>query len=159
MIGIIVAWVTVSVSTVNTEKQLQEAANGIESLVKRGRSLAVLQQRPYEVTISPGSISLAPKYMRDEQESYDDESEDAPKQFENVTVTESMDSEVKYEIRRWRSANWLEITGDNKVVLTLDPAGLVEPISIRCSVGESWISHTLSPLTGSVRDEEMSVQE
>ena len=159
MIAIIVGWVTMSVSTVNTEKKLLEAADGIESLIRRGRSVAVLQQRPYQVTITSSAISLAPQYARDELESYDDDEWDTRETFESVSASEALDQEVTYEIRRWRSDSWLEIEGDEKVVLTLDSAGMVEPISIRCGMGKSWISHTLSPLTGAVRDEEMSVQE
>ena len=98
MIGIFVAWVTLSVSTVNTEKKLLKAIDGIESLVKRARSIAVLQQRPYQVIITESDISMTPQYVRDDLEEYDDD--DAPREnFENITVSESTDSEVIYEIR------------------------------------------------------------
>ena len=161
MIGILVAWVTVSVASVNKEKKLLKAMDGIESLIRRGRSVAVLQQRPYMVTISSSGISLAPQYVGSEQELYDDDGAELNERevFKSVTATESIDPEVKYEIRRWRSDVWEEIEGDKKVELILAPEGLVEPISIRCSMDKSWILHTLSPLTGAVRDEEMSVQD
>jgi len=41
----------------------------------------------------------------------------------------------------------------------MDPQGLVEPISIRCTSGKSWILHELNPLTGGVRDEEMNIED
>jgi prepilin-type N-terminal cleavage/methylation domain-containing protein len=164
MIAIIVSWVTLTVTTVETEHKLRRAAGSIESLVKRGRSIAVMQQRPYQVTITLDSVSMAPQYMRtdieDDYDDYDDDEEGASREdFENITASENIDPEVTYEIRRWRSDLWQEIDKDHQVVLTLDPAGLVEPISVRCSVGKSWLIQELHPLTGGVRDEEMSIED
>jgi len=162
IIAIIVSWVTLTVTTVETEHQLRRAAGSIESLVKRGRSIAVMQQRPYQVTITLDSVSMAPQYMRTdiEDDDYDDEDEGASRgDFENITAIENIDPEVTYEIRRWRSDLWQEIDKDHQVELTLDPTGLVEPISVRCSVGKSWIIQELHPLTGGVRDEEMSIED
>ena len=161
MIAMLAVWLTVSVTTVDTEQQLREAIGSIEALTKRGRSIAVMQQRPYQITISESSISMAPQYTRGEaMEVYGDEEDEGTREdFEDVIVSESTDAEVKYEIRRWRSDVWQVIEGDEKVRLTVDPIGLVEPISIRCSKGKSWIIQELHPLTGGVRDEEMSVGE
>lgn len=166
MIAMIVTWVTLTVTTVETEQKLRRAAGSIETLTKRGRSIAVMQQRPYQVTITLGSVSMAPQYMRsdiehdddayDEYDAYDGASRE---DFENITARETMDSEVTYEIRRWRSDIWQEIDKNSQVVLTIDPTGLVEPISVRCSVGKSWIIQELHPLTGGVRDEEMSIED
>ncbi len=161
MIAMLAVWLTVSVTTVDTEQQLREAIGSIEVLTKRGRSIAVMQQRPYQITISESSISMAPQYTRGEaMEVFGDEEDEGMREdFEDIIVSESTDAEVKYEIRRWRSDIWKVIEGDEKVRLTVNPIGLVEPISIRCSMGKSWIIQELHPLTGGVRDEEMSVGE
>jgi prepilin-type N-terminal cleavage/methylation domain-containing protein len=161
MIAIIVAWVTLTVTTVETEHQLRKAAGNIETLVKRGRSIAVMQQRPYQVTVSLGSVSMAPQYMRSDFVEIDDDDEEGASRedFENITANENTDPDVTYEIRRWRSDIWQEIDKNHQVVLTLDPMGLVEPISVRCTVGKSWILQELHPLTGGVRDEEMSIED
>lgn len=163
MIAMMTVWLTLSVTSVDTEQQLREGAGGIESMVKRARTIAVMQQRPYQVTISEGAISLAPQYMRsggeiEEFDEYEDE-ESVREDFEDIIASEETDLDLSYEIRRWRSDLWLKIEGDEKVVLTLDPMGLVEPISVRCRVGKSWLIQELHPLTGGVRDEEMSVEE
>ena len=75
-----------------------------------------------------------------------------------ITATEGTDPDVVYEIKRWRSDDWILIKEDEKVVLALDPIGLVEPISIRCSIGKSWLIHELHPLTAGIRDEEMNIE-
>lgn len=159
MIGIIVSWVTLTVGSVDAERKLREASGGIESLVRRARSIAVMQQRPYTVTISAHAVSMEPQYVQNDIEQFDDDDDTAPTDFKVLTATEEMDPDVKYEIRRWGSDLWVEIEGENKVQLVLDPTGLVEPISIRCSIGKSWMIQELHPLTGGVRYEEMSVQE
>lgn len=163
MLAILVTWITLTVATVETEERLRDASGSIESLARRARNIAVRQQRAYQLTISAGSISIAPQYMLtgevDEYEEDRGEELASREDHENITASESMDAEVTYEIRRWRSEEWILIEGDEKVVITLDPVGLVEPISIRCSVGKSWLIQELHPLTASVRNEEMSVED
>ena len=150
MIAVLVTWLTLTVATVETEQRLREASGDIESLARRARNIAVRQQRAYQLTISDGSISIAPQHMladMEEEDARDFEGEELPREnFENMTDSESTDSEVTYEIRRWRSNEWQLIEGKNKVVITLDPIGLVEPISIRCSIGKSWLIQELHPL-------------
>ena len=160
MIAMIVAWVTLTTASVDAEKQLRESSGDIVLMIKRARSIAVMQQRPYQVTISEDSVSMAPQFFRADAGKIEVFDEDVEREnFENITASESTDPDVKYEIRRWRSDFWQEMDKDHKVVLTLDPAGLVEPIAIRCSVGKSWLLQELHPLTGGVRDEEMSIEE
>lgn len=163
MIAMLTTWLTLSVSTVETEQKLREASGGIESLAKRARNIAVKQQRSYQLTIGADSIAMAPHYQQhtghdDFTESEKNEDGAAAQRFDDITANEDTDPEVTYEIKRWRSDDWELIKGDKNVVLTLDPIGLVEPISIRCSIGKSWLIHELHPLTAGIRDEEMNIE-
>ena len=161
MIAILVTWLTVSLSTVETEQKLREASGRIELLAKRGLNIAVQQQRPYQLTIGAQSVSLAPRYSYGEKEEdymvLGDEDGAAQLNMEDIVASETMDGDVSYEIKRWRSDDWQLLEGDKKMVLMLNPIGLVEPISIRCSMGESWLQHELHPLTAGFRGEEMSI--
>ena len=163
MIAILVTWLTVSLSTVESEQKLREAASRIELLAKRGLSIAVMQQRPYQLTITASSVSIAPRYalgpdeavyMENEQDGAGGESGS----FDDITASEAIDADVSYEIKRWQSDDWVALEGDKRIVITLNPIGLIEPFMIRCSMGESWIMHELHPLTAGVRDEEMSIE-
>ena len=163
MIAILVTWLTVSLSTVESEQKLREAASRIELLAKRGLSIAVMQQRPYQLTITASSVSIAPRfalgpdesgYIENEQDGAGGESGS----FDDITASEAIDADVSYEIKRWQSDDWLALEGDKRIVITLNPIGLIEPFMIRCSMGESWIMHELHPLTAGVRDEEMSIE-
>lgn len=161
MIAILVTWLTVSLSTVETEQKLREASGRVELLAKRGLNIAVQQQRPYLLTIGAQSASLAPRYSSGDKEEDDldfgDGDGDTKLNLEDIVASETMDGDISYEIKRWRSDDWELLEGDKKMVLVLNPVGLVEPISIRCSIGDSWLQHELHPLTGGVRDEEMSI--
>ena len=163
MIAILVTWLTVSLSTVESEQKLREAAGRIELLAKRGLSIAVMQQRPYQLTITASSVSIAPRfalgpdesvYIENEQDGAGGESGS----FDDITASEAIDADVSYEIKRWQSDDWVALEGDERIVITLNPIGLIEPFMIRCSMGESWIMHELHPLTAGVRDEEMSIE-
>ena len=163
MIAILVTWLTVSLSTVESEQKLREAAGRIELLAKRGLSIAVMQQRPYQLTINASSVSIAPRfalgpdesgYIENEQDGAGGESGS----FDDITASEAIDADVSYEIKRWQSDDWVALEGDKRIVITLNPIGLIEPFMIRCSMGESWIMHELHPLTAGVRDEEMSIE-
>ena len=78
MIAILVTWLTVSLSTVESEQKLREAAGRIESLAQRGLRIAVMQQRPYQLTITASSVSLAPRnaFGSDEAVSMENEMDD-----------------------------------------------------------------------------------
>ncbi|MGB1260584.1 MAG: pilus assembly FimT family protein [Akkermansiaceae bacterium] len=155
LIMLIITWVTINVASVDTERQLREASGEIENLARRGRAVAIQQQRPYLLTITADTISIGPKYAR--AETSEDE-EDGAQEHPDVTTSEKMDPEVQYEVRRWMSDEWVLLEEKMEVVIELDPAGLVEPISIRCSHGKSWLIQELHPLTAGVRYEEMSVE-
>ena len=163
MIAILVTWLTVSLSTVESEQKLRDAASRIELLAKRGLSIAVMQQRPYQLTITASSVSIAPRYALgpDEavyMENEQDEAGGESLSFDDITASEVIDADVSYEIKRWQSDDWVALEGDKRIVITLNPIGLIEPFMIRCSMGESWIMHELHPLTAGVRDEEMSIE-
>ena len=163
MIAILVTWLTVSLSTVESEQKLREAAGRIELLAKRGLSIAVMQQRPYQLTITASSVSIAPRYALgpDEAGYIENEQDGAGGEsgsFDDITASEAIDADVSYEIKRWQSDDWVALEGDKRIVITLNPIGLIEPFMIRCTMGESWIMHELHPLTAGVRDEEMSIE-
>ncbi len=161
MIGIIVTWITLGVATVETEQRLRDASGDIVAMVGKARSIAVRQQRSYQVIVTADKVLLQPEFFN-EDDSFDEEElndDEARVEYEDVTDSKGYDSDVEYEIQRWQSDNWLVMEEKNRAEITVNPTGLVEPISIRCSYEDSWLIQRLHPLTGSVREEEMTIQE
>lgn len=160
MVAVLVTWLTLTIGTVETEDRLRRSAGDIESLAKRARSIAVQQQRPYKLTISEESLSIEPlNHLSDDEGGFVSDADDSESRgFEDVIASEETDPDVQLEIKRWQSDEWIVIEDDKEVILRLDPNGLVEPISIRCSYGESWIIQELHPLTADVRDEQMTIE-
>ena len=105
MIAVFVTWLTVSLSTVESEQKLRDAAGRIELLAKRGLSIAVMQQRPYQLAITASSVSIAPRYELgpDETASMENEQDGAggdSRSFDDITASEALDGDVSYEIKR-----------------------------------------------------------
>lgn len=159
MVAVLVTWLTVSLSTVETEQKLRDAVGPIELMAKRGLNVAVMQQRPYRLTIDAHSVSIAPRYALGQDDSGFEAVAEQELQngFEDVVASEATDADVSYEIKRWRSNDWQLIEKDKHVELILSPVGLMEPISIRYSLGRSWLKHELHPLTAGARDEELYI--
>lgn len=159
-VAILVTWLTLSIGTVETEQRLRSSVSEVGVMAKRARNVAVTQQRAYQVIVEQGKISMSPQYARSEGADggiEENTNRGSGQRFDDVTASEELDAEVEYEIRRWGSDEWVKIDRDQKVVMTIDPTGLVEPISIRCTLGDSWIKQDLHPLTADVRDEETSI--
>ena len=159
ILAVIVTWVTVSVANVDTERQLREAAAKIVSKIGQARSVAVRQQRPYTITITAESVTLAPEFSSEEEEDFDDEGDELSIYQEDITSASENDADLTYEVLRWQSDDWKLMEDKESVIITVEPSGLVEPISIRCTKGKSWLIQELHPLTGRVRDEQMSIEE
>lgn len=164
LIAVMVTWITVSVSNVETEQQLRKASNGIVSMAIQARNVSVRQQRPYVVTIIKDNVSFAPKYpsLGDKEADDDERDEDENSTIRAIAHEDVMDSKnndeaVIFEIQRWASDDWVLLEKDKKISFSIDSSGLVEPIGIRCTIGESWLIQRLHPLTAGVRDEEMTI--
>ena len=117
MVGILVTWLTISVGTVQTEEKLRRGVSDIEVMAKRARSIAVQQQRPYQLTISEDSISIAPLFVSTDEEEIGDDTDGERQQFVDVIDSEEVDSDLKYEVLRWRAEKWQVIENDQKACL------------------------------------------
>lgn len=161
LVAILTTWITVSVTTVEAEQQLRRASGEIVSMATRARNVAVRQQRPYKIVVNKEKVSLSPLYLTVDDDNDDrDEEESQPTTIahEDVMASKNNDEAVTFEIQRWASDEWILLEKDKEVSFVIDPSGLVEPIGIRCTIGDSWLIQRLHPLTASVRDEEMTIK-
>ena len=168
LIGVLLGTAFLSAGAGQDEKRLRQLSGVHEDLIYRARSLAILQQRTYQVTFRDGRVELAPAGQAVEQElsrrdlrreeRYRDELAVEKSAFPEVRDSVSYDEEeVEITVLRWGAKDFTKIERDRVEVLKFDPTGLAEPVTIKTQLGPSYIQVTISPLSGGVRDEELYV--
>ncbi len=157
------------------EKKLRRGTDAISGMVRRARAFAMLQQKVFLVTIEPNQIHIgamqAPPQedkrrlrtsLRAREEEVDPS--EVRQDFAPINESESWDEDLKIEIKRWGSKNWVEIEddGDSQIkvrqVLRFEPSGISEPFAIRVTSKDGYIMQEFHPLSASVSNEEFEIR-
>ncbi len=139
------------------ERALRNVSGQIELLAKRARTTSILQQTPYALEFRQGIVRLLPLAragivgkeragLGGLSETVDDD--------QQVNWKDDME----FSILRWNTDKWMPTGKDTIHVWRFDPDGLCEPISIRLSLGKSWMEDTYHPLTASIRDTQLEAR-
>jgi len=153
----------------DSEKRLRSATNAVETMMRRARSLAMVQQTVYLVTFQEGAVVLGSSKILEEQKEeprpgflreteQDIEDQNAVAEFQPVSDSDGWDSELTVEVRRWGSKKWSLLDEHTKHTLRFDPTGVSEPISLRVTFEGSVIEQEYHPLTASVRNETSEIR-
>jgi len=150
------------------ERVLRRSSVEVESLAKRARALAALQQRPYALEFREQTVSLMPlaeamidprdreKMIAHQEQMIAEGAAPAPA-FSPVHASWTVDDEVRMFIRRWASDVWLPVDVKNRHVWRFDPEGFSEPVGVRFAVERSWLEAEFHPLTGGIREESQEI--
>jgi hypothetical protein len=141
------------------ERALNDATSEVQSLAKRARTIAGLQQRPYALEFYEGRISMMPlaeAVMEPERRAAAAEALEAGAKLEGSRYNSeraawAADEGTEVYIRRWASDEFVPITGKNREVWRFDPEGPCEPVTVRFQIGRSWIEAEFNPLTAGIR--------
>lgn len=141
------------------ERVLNDATSEVQSLAKRARTIAGLQQRPYALEFYDGKISMMPlaeAMMEPDRRAQAADALEAAGQaaggrFTSEHASWSADEGTDILIRRWASDEFVPITGKNRQVWRFDPEGPCEPVTVRFQIGKSWMEAEFNPLTASIR--------
>jgi hypothetical protein len=156
------------------ERILSRSSVEVESLAKRARALAALQQRPYALEFHEQTVSLMPlaEAMMDprdrenalqrqeemEMEAASNAESAAPASgFTPVHASWTVDEDVRMFIRRWASDTWLPVDTKSRHVWRFDPEGFCEPVGVRYQLERSWVEAEFNPLTGGIRDQSQEI--
>lgn len=130
------------------EQVLKKTMSEVEVLAKRARASAILHQTPYALVIRQGGLELMPWVEASGGFTPTDRvSDHAP-----AHVGMALAQDVKAELRRWNAVNWQLVGKDAVLLWRFDPNGLCEPISLRFSLGKSWVAAAFHPLTAVIRE-------
>ena len=148
------------------ERTLSSATGELESLAKRARTIAALQQKPYALEFYENRISLMPlaEAMLDPVErekagmvlrAADDDEESS-----SLSVTRDAwvaEDNTEIFVRRWASDTLIPISTKSRQVWRFDPEGPCEPLTVRFRVGKSWSESEFNPLTAGIRDTQSEI--
>lgn len=68
---------------------------------------------------------------------------------ESEGITLELPQGARYEIRLWPSENWIRPEG---VAWRVPAQGLLLPLSIKWTLGDSWLAASVDPLTGEISE-------
>lgn len=144
------------------ERVLRDASGEIELLAKRARTIAILNQTPYALEFREGTVKLLPLAQAglDEKALKRSVFTQGDTQSANTSNNRQLTLEdgMEVRIRRWNSEDWLTTVKNTVHVWRFDPNGLCEPISVRLTLGHSWIEDTYHPLTATIRDSQLEAR-
>ncbi len=138
------------------ERALKSATSEIESMAKRARTIAILNQTPYALEFREGIVRLLPYAEAGQDEKKSSRRrlmEEKPEENDASQHREYMlESGLALSVLRWNSNKWLPAVKDAHHIWRFDPDGLCEPISLRISLGKSWMEETFHPLTATTQE-------
>lgn len=142
------------------ERVLRDASGEIELLAKRARTISILEQTPYALEFSEGTVRLLPLAQAGiyEKRGSQRPTPDEPATDSEQNRTLTLDPNLAVFIRRWNSDDWLGTAKNGVHVWRFDPEGLCEPVSVRLTLGESWAEDTYHPLTATIRDSQLEAR-
>jgi type II secretion system protein H len=144
------------------EKVLRNASGEIEVMAKRARTTAILRQTPYALEFREGVVRLMPLAEAGRVEKKTAGGHKIGGETEKSAGGERreyvLDSSLNLFVRRWNSEEWLPAAKDTVHVWRFDPDGLCEPISVRLTIGKSWMEDSYHPLTATIRESQMEAR-
>jgi type II secretion system protein H len=155
------------------ERNLRKTSGEIESLARRARTTAILQQTPYALEFTPGLIRLLPLAQAGLSTQHtalgnpiggrkvEKTTPTAPEEAHSHTPTFasfSPSADMAVLIRRWNSDDWQPMKDGKPQVWRFDPDGLSEPVSVRLELGKSWTQDTYHPLNATISDSQFEIK-
>jgi prepilin-type N-terminal cleavage/methylation domain-containing protein len=138
------------------ERALKSASSEIESMAKRARTIAILNQTPYALEFREGIVRLLPYAQAGQDEKKSSRRRPADVEAEAADSSQNreyvLEGGLELSILRWNSNKWLPAVKDTFHIWRFDPDGLCEPISLRISLGKSWVEETFHPLTATAQE-------
>ena len=164
MVGGAVGYMVVS----DDERALRRSSVEVESLAKRARAVAALQQRPYALEFYEQTVTLMPlaeamidprdreKMMAHQEQMIAEGAAPAPA-FSPVHASWTVDEDLRLFVRRWASDTWLPVDTKNRHLWRFEPEGFCEPLGVRFAADRSWLEAEFHPLTGGIREESQEI--
>jgi len=142
------------------ERRMTDAAQNVEMLAKRARTVATLQQKPYALEFTEGVVALMPlaeAMVEPEEREWIVEAQlEGGVEFESPPVRQSwvFEEDMRVAVMRWATDDWIPIERSVRQVWRFDPNGVCEPVRVRIEVDESFLAMRFNPLTAAIAETE-----
>lgn len=136
------------------ESRLREPARKLQVFAKTARRMAMTEGQSYALKLSNAGFSVQALPQEKDIEENEAAAEKPPS--EETETPEPLDlhyglgSAIHIEVRRWDEKEWHKKVDESWV---FQPSGLCEPIQVRFSLDESWLSIVFNPLTAAIEEE------
>jgi prepilin-type N-terminal cleavage/methylation domain-containing protein len=136
----------------NSERELLEPMAKLREFAKRARNQAILEQRPYQVEISPRGLVL--RSMATAPGTASDSRGNGLTARSEVDRFE-WDDAVEMSVRRW---NQKEFAEPGKQIWLFDRSGLCEPLAAQAQSENGYIRYKFNALDAHVENRESEIR-
>ena len=153
IIVLIIGMGVASMGSVGEERKLAEPMAKVREFAKRARNQAILEQRPYQIVISPQAITIqsAVSASPNGGSPVGDGNARPRGQIDKF----SWDDDVVMTVRRW---NQKEFAEPGQHLWVFERSGLCEPLQIRASTNRGYIQMTFNPLDAHVEEKASEIK-
>lgn len=146
----------------DSERVMKGAMSHVESMAKRARTTAILQQTPYALEFTFGQVRMmplsealmpvAPTPARGKAGKDAEPPRTNGSRFEPIHAQWAWEENLTFSVRRWAATEWLPVGEKSRHLWRFDPDGICEPLGVRVQVDKSWMEVEFHPLTGGIRN-------
>ena len=148
IIALLVALALGSTITLSHTRALQEPISKVQEFAKKARNLAIIEQRPYMLEITPHSVSIFSLVSTAGETAGGFGSAEAAAPKGRIDHYE-FDADVTLTVRRWRGK---EFELPSRQVWVFERSGLCEPLAVRASSENGYIEVSFNALDAHVED-------
>jgi|GEM_PF-446462 len=154
IVALLIAMALGSTITLSHTRALEEPISKVQEFAKRARNLAILEQRPYLLEITPHAVAIFSLVSAGgETASVFGAAESAA--LKGRLDYFDFDPDVVLTVRRWRSG---EFAPPGRQVWIFERSGLCEPLAVRAESANGFIEVTFNALDAHVEDKASEIR-
>ena len=153
LMALLITMGMISTQNLTHTRALHEPMARLREFAKRARNLAILEQRPYQVEITPQSVAIY-SLVSSGVDAGGFGTAEAGQPQGRVDFF-SWSNEVGMSARRWRAK---EFAPPGRQVWIFERSGLCEPITVRVESEHGFVEMAFNPLDAHVEDETSEIK-
>jgi prepilin-type N-terminal cleavage/methylation domain-containing protein len=154
IVALLIAMALGSTITLSHTRALEEPISKVQEYAKKARNLAILEQRPYMVEITPHAVALYSLVSTAGSTAGGFGAAEAAAPKGRLDYFE-FDADVALSVRRWRATEFAPPTRQTWV---FERSGLCEPLAVRADSAYGFIEVSFNALDAHVEDKASEIR-